>query len=301
MSNVFVGKLKDLQFVRLPDCKEWTPVAKVSRNGRTVGVTLTENWAFWRKWTDNSWEVGTFRIFDTFLTEDHLYVDIGAWIGPTVLYAGQIAKATIAFEPDPFAFKELQNNISVNTQNDKISALRAYEMAIAAVSGKIEIGNRQRSGDSTTSALFADAAAHWKVEAVTLNSVIADHGIRGRIFLKIDIEGGEYTLIPSLRDTLIEYDTDLLLSVHPRFLNVSLGSGDCKNRVIAKITRRIRFTWNHARLMMALPYRYKYYTNGRPISALKEIARAFFLGKFTRDLFASNRRWDMSMSRRESE
>lgn len=40
---------------------------------------------FWRKATAGGWEPETFAVLDQHLSPDRDYVDIGAWIGPTVL------------------------------------------------------------------------------------------------------------------------------------------------------------------------------------------------------------------------
>ena len=34
----------------------------------------------------SSWETGTFKILDTYLSKDKDYLDIGAWVGPTAIY-----------------------------------------------------------------------------------------------------------------------------------------------------------------------------------------------------------------------
>ena len=46
---------------------------------------------------------------------DSTYVDIGAWIGPTVLYGGQIAARCITAEPDPTAREALEANLDLNS------------------------------------------------------------------------------------------------------------------------------------------------------------------------------------------
>lgn len=55
-----------------------------------------------------TWEITTFEVFDKYLDKDKYYIDIGAWIGPTVLYAAQKTKRVIAFEPDNIAFNALK-------------------------------------------------------------------------------------------------------------------------------------------------------------------------------------------------
>ena len=83
------------------------------KNGHNFMVMPTHP-EFWQLFNANCWEVPTFSILDTFLNEESNYLDIGAWIGPTVLYASKIAKQCYAIEPDPYASFLLQANLSLN-------------------------------------------------------------------------------------------------------------------------------------------------------------------------------------------
>ncbi len=67
---------------------------------------------FWNNFY--KWEPDTFDIFDRFLNKQYSYLDIGAWIRPTVLYGVNRAKHVYAIEPDPIAYRELLKNIQLN-------------------------------------------------------------------------------------------------------------------------------------------------------------------------------------------
>ena len=62
-----------------------------------------------------SWEPGTFKVLDSYLSKDKDYLDIGAWVGPTAIYGSFLSKKVVAVEPDPIAHKILQKNISLNS------------------------------------------------------------------------------------------------------------------------------------------------------------------------------------------
>jgi hypothetical protein len=68
---------------------------------------------FWEKLYAN-WEESTFTIFDRFLNTNSSYLDVGAWIGPTILYGAQKAEHVYAIEPDPVAYQELTRNLQLN-------------------------------------------------------------------------------------------------------------------------------------------------------------------------------------------
>ena len=86
---------------------------KIEKNDKTFFVDSSNNTSFWAQLQVGVWEPETFKIFDIFLDKNHSYIDLGAWIGPTVLYGCQNAKFCYAVEPDPVAFKNLKNNIDL--------------------------------------------------------------------------------------------------------------------------------------------------------------------------------------------
>ena len=88
---------------------------KIQKNDKIFFVNSSQLNHFWAQLQLNLWESNTFKIFDTFLDSNHSYIDLGAWIGPTVLYGCQKAKFCYAIEPDPVAFKQLKNNVTRKT------------------------------------------------------------------------------------------------------------------------------------------------------------------------------------------
>ena len=94
---------------------------------------------FWERVARGDWEPETFVIFDRFIREDTLFVDIGAWIGSTALYGVQRADLCIAFEPDPVAFAELEINVAVNAGEEWTKRLKINECAI-------HFGRKRRGG-----------------------------------------------------------------------------------------------------------------------------------------------------------
>ena len=62
----------------------------------------------------NHWEYTTFLIFRALIKPDTVYVGFGEWIGPTIMYSSQLAKASYGFEPDVTAFRSLALNAMAN-------------------------------------------------------------------------------------------------------------------------------------------------------------------------------------------
>lgn len=65
------------------------------------------------------------------------------------------------------------------------------------------------------------------MRARRLPDVLAAHRTRGQpVFLKIDIEGGEYDLLPTISGILADPKVTAFISFHPRFLRMSLAPRD---------------------------------------------------------------------------
>ena len=182
--------------------------------GKKINVTGNfEYMFFWSK----IYERNTYRIFDKFLDPDHSCIDIGAFIGSTVLYCAKIAKKVYAFEPDPIAFAELNKNVSLNPNiKEKI---QLNQKCINERSGKVRFGNISKGGDSTSSLQFADSNTSWIVDGITFETFVKDNNIDDCNFIKMDIEGGESIVLPTMKDYLEKNKPVLFLSMHPIFFN----------------------------------------------------------------------------------
>jgi FkbM family methyltransferase len=190
----------------------------ITKNGVNFQVLVNpKNISVWNCIPRNMWEEHTFRIFDRFLSHDHSYIDFGAWVGPTVLYGAHRAKHVYGMEPDPVAYQELVANISLNpTIASKITCLNA---ALSEKPGHIKLYMRSEFGDSSSSLIPTLADTNYCiVKAMTILEFITENQIRDMNFIKMDIEGGEYFLIPHLQRFLELQKPTLYLSVHPKFL-----------------------------------------------------------------------------------
>src|SRR5258708_34817363 len=94
------------------DQKSQGPVRRVSRRGVSFDVISDRTDRYFWGWFDSGvWEPETFEIFDSYVTPDTFFLDIGSWIGPTALYAASKARRVICLEPDPIAAAKLRCNI----------------------------------------------------------------------------------------------------------------------------------------------------------------------------------------------
>jgi FkbM family methyltransferase len=168
---------------------------------------------FWEK-QFSGWENPTFAIFDRFLNARSIYLDVGAWIGPTVLYGAQIAGHVYAIEPDPTAYQELTSNLRLNPSIMK--KVTCINCALASSPGTKRLYVRVFSGDSSSSLVPTLSNKNFtKVRGITVGELNNSNKIT---FIKMDIEAGEYSLIPAIQKYLSSIRPTLYLSLHPLFL-----------------------------------------------------------------------------------
>lgn len=167
---------------------------------------------FWASVDDGSWERHTLAIIDRVLTRDSVYVDIGAWIGPTVLKAAQTARKVVAYEPDPVAREELRTNVELNGLDN----VEIRDVALFDEDGVMKFGGGYANelGKSVSSLMYGDRGID-----VTVKDIAKEVGTRDFTechLLKIDVEGAEYRLIRRMRPYLNQVRPSLLLSTHSR-------------------------------------------------------------------------------------
>jgi FkbM family methyltransferase len=159
------------------------------------------------------WEPETFKIFDIFLDKNHSYIDLGAWIGPTVLYGCQNAKFCYAVEPDPIAFRYLQKNVELNPK--LCSDVKLSNQCITDFSGITYLTPKSKDGgDSMSSTVFKKSSESWEVKGITFQEFVLENSIKDCNFIKMDIEGGEFLVLPTMQEFLEKEKPTIHLSLH---------------------------------------------------------------------------------------
>lgn len=170
---------------------------------------------FWRKASAGAWEPETFAVLDKFLSPDSDYLDIGAWIGPTVLYGARKARHVWCFEPDPTAFRHLAWNLDLND----IQNVSAFGVALSDRFGVARMASvRGEPGDSTSS-LLHDGAHGSDALTIAWDQFEAANDLSGVSLVKMDIEGAEFFVLPTLLPWLKRQRPPLLLSLHAPLLD----------------------------------------------------------------------------------
>ncbi|CUH44098.1 FkbM family methyltransferase [Ruegeria atlantica] len=170
---------------------------------------------FWRKASDGKWEPETFAVLDKYLSADRDYLDIGAWIGPTVLYGARKARHVWCFEPDPTAFRHLAWNLDLND----IHNVSAFGVALSDQFGVARMASvRGEAGDSTSS-LLHDGTHGNDALTIAWDQFEATNDLSGVSLVKMDIEGAEFFVLPTILPWLKRTRPTLYLSLHSPLLS----------------------------------------------------------------------------------
>lgn len=189
----------------------WYPVTM----GGRVYRCDPDHLVFWKKVTGGSWEPQTFSAFDRLLTPATVYCDIGAWIGPTVLYAAHRCRRVFCLEPDRTAYRYLLQNLQLN----KLENVLPFNVALAVQGGLCRMASpRGKHGDSMTSLLLPEGAGSMEVLCLGWQNWLELVGMPVFDVIKIDIEGGEFALLPAMSAYLRAHKPKLYLSLHPHLL-----------------------------------------------------------------------------------
>lgn len=187
---------------------------------------------------NGNWEEDTFDILDKFGNKNNVYIDVGAWIGPTVLYASPNFSKVLCFEPDPVALQHLEDNLALNPEMNNISVIKKglyLNEGEALFGGTWGLGNSESTFLVNFPFFYENAEEQLSqrgnktsrssniisVQTTTLEKALEENIITGGEvgLIKIDIEGGEFVVIPAISEFLNEYKPYLYISLHYCYLS----------------------------------------------------------------------------------
>jgi FkbM family methyltransferase len=171
---------------------------------------------FWIDTNFNAWEPETLGIFRRFAVPGAQVCDIGAWVGPTSIFAAKLGARVTSFEPDPVAYERLLFNVRMNAPG----AVAAHRIALAATDGLRRMGAMASHLGQSGSSLHAPERGDQSADVLALSweSAIRLLELPRFDFIKIDIEGGESELLPTMIPYLEANRPALLVSTHWSFI-----------------------------------------------------------------------------------
>lgn len=140
-------------------------------------------------------------------SKDGVVLDVGANKGFTSLALKSFGSQVIAFEPAPPVFEELKTNVSMN------KSVRCEQLACSDTAGFASFYLDLTEG-SYGSSLLSDfqtkeAFTEVKVKTITLDEYCQSNKIVPT-FIKIDVEGFEYSVIKGMKNLIEQYTPPLV-------------------------------------------------------------------------------------------
>lgn len=193
------------------------PVEEVTlRNGVTLRTVEPLSYhRFWQRLADGGWEPETVEAIERLVPPGGVFVDIGGWIGPTALVGAAVGARVYSFEPDPNASSAFHRHLELNSELAKRITL--FPEAVGVRSGRARI-SAQALGDSMAS-LARRRGQSAEIQVRAISEIAAQPWWREAVLVKIDIEGGEYELIPTMAPYLRDDMPALMLSTHVDYIS----------------------------------------------------------------------------------
>lgn len=146
------------------------------------------------------------ELFAKYVDKDTTVVEIGANIGAHTVWLAKNARRVIAVEPQPFIYYTLCAQVVLNS-------LQNVECVHSAVGedklndGAISIPKLDYSQKSNFGGLELDSKSDSRVivPLITLGALMFDWEVRGKVFLKIDVEGMELEVLKSGSNWIKEF------------------------------------------------------------------------------------------------
>lgn len=278
---------------------------QVQLKNHTFQIDPGQNKHYWTHINSTDWEPHTFAIFDHFVNENSVVLDVGSWSGVLTLYAAKTAKEVHALDPDPVCFNELNINVGLNPA--VAEKIKTYKTAISDKKETVRLSARETYGASSSSILERkrDTESSLKLETVSLADFLEKEQVQNVDFIKMDVEGAEFRILPTIAKTLEKYKyPTIYVSFHYSFLNENLYHKNIPSGFLNKVLMRLENTFGFSLFKSKIrkeianlyddlkAYTYIYKTNGTPIS-FEDLLHKPELIKET-DLVFTNVEWNTS-------
>lgn len=145
------------------------------------------------------------------LKEPPVVIDVGAHHGVYAVLLGKLVQGkkgrVIAVEPNPSAFKILQENVRLNKLEDTVTCERVAIMKRAGTLRITDNDDQSRIADSASSSGF-------KVEAMPLSTLLKKYSVARANVMIIDVEGAELSVLQSINWKTCKVDK-IFCELHP--------------------------------------------------------------------------------------
>jgi len=157
------------------------------------------------------------RILHTLLKPGDTFVDIGANHGSFSVMASEIVGndgLVIAFEPQPKLASLVRQSLTATAK----ASFRVHEAGCSDRNGSAEFFiPRAGSGSAGIFPSFSARNGHrnLSIQLATLDEALSAERITGRMFIKLDIEGSEFSALMGARKTVEQFRPTILFELNP--------------------------------------------------------------------------------------
>lgn len=173
------------------------------------------------------WEADTFRAYRALIRPGDSVVDVGAWIGPTVMFACACGAGRIlAIEPNPTCRPYLDALAAAIPSTG--AELVVCSVGVGAIAGEVEFGltDGREIAPRASASLFGRGV---RIQVARLPDLLARHGIINPDFVKIDTEGAEFLIADQIGALSTQPGIRIFLSLHPPMVPASVDTSDLIN------------------------------------------------------------------------
>jgi FkbM family methyltransferase len=186
---------------------------KVTIQNVTFNVPISED-AITVDWDSiiKNYEPKTFRIFANLLSIADIALEVGIDASQTTFTTALLAGKLLAIEPSSRSISYAKSILEVNPNlQNKVILING---ALSDSNEDVIFGPNQKLFDDIH---FDSNSVPTTVKGFTIEAI--EQIAQGNItFINMDIEGGEYIVLPAMKNWLKERKPTLLLSLHPGFL-----------------------------------------------------------------------------------
>ena len=165
------------------------------------------------------WEPNTIAFLERHVTDQTYFIDVGAATGVLTLFAAALGAQVAAFEPNPFVFNSLAQNIKLNNASDQIEI---WELALSDHDDTIHFNaDSDPKVISSVAVTGGEVYRDHEVKVRAIDRVLPELSLPRRedVLMKMDIEGAEYRILsnPASMSAISMSCSKLFFSLHPGF------------------------------------------------------------------------------------
>ena len=178
-----------------------------------VRFRVEPHW-FWEEFVA-TWEPHTFEVYRRHVRPETTVLDLGAWVGPTVMIAASLgARRIVAVEANTTTYEELRRTISFNIK--LASRVSLINRCVHNEDGCVSFGNAD--GSTSSSSASSIRGSGMQVRTISLASLLRQDMLNNVGFIKIDIEGSEVHIANDIAQLAARPGLEAIyLSLHPPF------------------------------------------------------------------------------------